>query len=86
MTEVILMLLELSLVMTSVQTAAALVSIVQQSVGEGSFEVIGSCKERTFEYHLAFAMIMWVFFIILLLWVRMFCFCLSFSFSFFFLI
>ena len=46
MTEVILMLLELSLVMTSVQTAAALVSIVQQSVGEGSFEVIGSCKEK----------------------------------------
>lgn len=47
MTEVILMLLELSLVMTSVQTAAALVSIVQQSVGEGSFEVIGSCKENS---------------------------------------
>ena len=41
------MLLELSLVMTSVQTAAALVSIVQQSVGEGSFEVIGLCKESS---------------------------------------
>ena len=47
MTEVILMLLELSLVMTSVQTEEALVSIVQQSVREGTFEVIGSCKESS---------------------------------------